>query len=375
VSDVAGGRRPIGLGIEVTETGVPEACRERQGFGERRGALDRARRTWTGARSRAVRGGGGQGASDADQTTSDADQTASERDEADAISDQLVADLEQAHAKLRGPSDDPQAAERRTTRASRATRRGHAGRSRTPRGPRPHAPRLGQPRVATRPPLPETRTARAAGTSAHERPSRRSRNPTLPLAEKLERLRIQAQPIRARAAADSRAGLPRTGSWRRRERALLEAALHNAYVDELTGALRRKLGMLALGHEVDRARRGDGRLVCAFVDVDDLKHVNDRDGHAAGDRVAQGPRVDHADQPALVRPIVRYGGDEFVCGLGAAEVSDVERRFELINRSLWSAVDAGISVGIASLAEDETLDDVLARADAALLATKQARGA
>jgi hypothetical protein len=32
-------------------------------------------------------------------------------------------------------------------------------------------------------------------------------------------------------------------------------------------------------------------------------------------------------------------------------------------------------VGIASLAEDETLDDVLARADEALLATKQARGA
>ena len=160
-----------------------------------------------------------------------------------------------------------------------------------------------------------------------------------------------------------------------RERAVLEAALHNAYVDELTGALRRKLGMLALGHEVDRARRGDGRLVCAFVDVDDLKHVNDRDGHAAGDRVLKALVSIMRTNLRSFDPIVRYGGDEFVCGLGAAEVSDVERRFELINRSLRSAVGAGISVGIASLAEDETLDDVLARADEALLATKQARGA
>ena len=121
--------------------------------------------------------------------------------------------------------------------------------------------------------------------------------------------------------------------------------------------------------------RGDGRLVCAFVDVDDLKHVNDRDGHAAGDRVLQALVSIMRTNLRSFDPIVRYGGDEFVCGLGAAEVSDVERRFALINRSLRSAVGAGISVGIAALAGGETLDDVLARADAALLATKQARGA
>jgi predicted signal transduction protein with EAL and GGDEF domain len=74
-------------------------------------------------------------------------------------------------------------------------------------------------------------------------------------------------------------------------------------------------------------------------------------------------------RPATGRSIPAQGG------LGAAEVSDVERRFELINRSLRSAVGAGISVGLAALAGGETLDDVLARADAALLATKQARGA
>ena len=133
--------------------------------------------------------------------------------------------------------------------------------------------------------------------------------------------------------------------------------------------------MLALGHEVDRVRRGDGRLVCAFVDVDDLKRVNDREGHAAGDRVLQALVSIMRTNLRSFDPIVRYGGDEFVCALGAADVADAERRFALINRSLHVAVGAGISVGLAALAGGETFDDVLARADAALLAIKQERGA
>jgi len=44
---------------------------------------------------------------------------------------------------------------------------------------------------------------------------------------------------------------------------------------------------MALSNEIDRARRSDGRFVLALVDVDGLKGVNDRDGHAAGDRVLQ----------------------------------------------------------------------------------------
>jgi len=131
--------------------------------------------------------------------------------------------------------------------------------------------------------------------------------------------------------------------------------------------------MLALDHEVDRARRGDGRLVCAFVDVDDLKRINDRDGHPAGDRVLLVLVSIMRTNLRSFDPIVRYGGDEFVCGLGAADVAEVERRFELSDRSLEAAVGAGISVGLAALAAGETLDEVLARADAALLDAKRRR--
>ena len=314
-----------------------------------------------------------QDASDADQTASDADQTAAERDEADAISDQLVADLEQARADLGLPRDDAQ--ETRGRDASHAAREAtrvrrlatHATRAATARS------RLGAAadRDATATARDETARRRDLRAVAIDQAIATS---DAPLAEKLARLRVQAAADRARAAAD-RARAAQDRVIAADERAALESELHSAYVDELTGALRRKLGMLALRHEVDRARRSDGRLVCAFVDVDNLKRINDRDGHAAGDHVLQVLVSIMRTNLRSFDPIVRYGGDEFVCGLGAADVPDVERRFELIDHSLHAAVGAGISVGLAALAQGETLDHVLARADAALLAAKRARGA
>jgi diguanylate cyclase (GGDEF)-like protein len=314
-----------------------------------------------------------QGASDSDQTDSDADQTAAERDEADAISDQLVADLEQARADLGLPPDDAPGARgrdasRRAREATRASRLAtHGTRAATARA------RLGAAAGRDSTAVARDETARRRDLRAQEIEQAVATSDA-PLAEKLERLRVQAAGDRARAAADrARAAKDRIAAAR--ERAALEAALHSAYVDELTGALRRKLGMLALGHELDRARRGDGRLVCSFVDVDNLKRINDREGHAAGDRVLQVLVSIMRTNLRSFDPIVRYGGDEFVCGLGAADVADAERRFDLIDRSLHAAVGAGISVGLAALAAGETLEEVLARADAALLDAKRRRDA
>ncbi len=70
-------------------------------------------------------------------------------------------------------------------------------------------------------------------------------------------------------------------------------------------------------------------------------------------------------------PVVRYGGDEFVCGLGGADIDEVERRFSLIRQTLQNDVGVGISVGLAALGADETLDELTARADAALLEAKK----
>ena len=157
------------------------------------------------------------------------------------------------------------------------------------------------------------------------------------------------------------------------ERARLEAQLQRAHLDGLTGAYRREVGRLALRNEIERARRSDGRFVIAFVDVDGLKGVNDREGHAAGDKVL---RTLAATMRANLRsydPIVRYGGDEFVCGVAAIDPSEVQHRIGVIDQSLRHATGVGITAGLAAMEGNETLEELTERADAALLEAKRSR--
>ena len=157
------------------------------------------------------------------------------------------------------------------------------------------------------------------------------------------------------------------------ELAQLEARLQRAHLDALTGAYRREMGRLALKNEIDRARRTDGRFVIAFVDVDDMKGVNDREGHAAGDRIL---RTLVATMRANLRsydPIVRFGGDEFILGIASIDPSEAEHRLAVIDQSLRHATGVGITSGLASLEGNESLEELTARADAALIEKKRAR--
>lgn len=157
------------------------------------------------------------------------------------------------------------------------------------------------------------------------------------------------------------------------ERAQLEAQLQRAHLDGLTGAYRREVGRLALRNEIERARRSDGRFVIAFIDVDGLKGVNDREGHAAGDRVL---RTLAATMRANLRsydPIVRYGGDEFVCGVAQIDTSEVQHRLGVIDQSLRHATGVGITAGLAAMTDNESLEELTERADAALLEAKRSR--
>jgi diguanylate cyclase (GGDEF)-like protein len=189
------------------------------------------------------------------------------------------------------------------------------------------------------------------------------------LLKELEDLRAKSAADQAQAAADrARAATDRANAAR--EQARLEAELHSAHLDQLTGAYRREMGALALSHEIDRARRTDGRFVLAFVDVDGLKAVNDRDGHAAGDRVLE--TVVRAIRTRLrsFDPIIRYGGDEFVVGISGTDLTQAEGRFDLIGVAIEADARVSISVGLTALADGDTPDELTERADAAMLEVK-----
>ncbi len=149
-----------------------------------------------------------------------------------------------------------------------------------------------------------------------------------------------------------------------------------ARTDPLTGAHRRWYGDRRLRELVDR---GDVVAV-AMVDIDRFKDVNDRHGHAAGDRVlaAVGRALgQHLRGPDLV---CRFGGEEFLLLLpdtgpdGAQQVAERLRtavsalHFE---REAQAVARVTVSIGIAACHQDETADALVWRADQALLRAKR----
>jgi diguanylate cyclase (GGDEF)-like protein len=188
----------------------------------------------------------------------------------------------------------------------------------------------------------------------------------------LAELRDKAAAHRMQAATDrSRSARDREAAAADREHLLAE--LERAHLDDLTGAYRRGMGEIALVNEIERSRRADQALVLAYIDCDRLKDVNDREGHAAGDALL-------CDLVALLRsnlrpydPVVRWGGDEFVCTISDADLETARSRFEEIRLALAQNGGAPVTVGLAVLEDAETLETLVGRADAALLEARRHR--
>jgi diguanylate cyclase (GGDEF)-like protein len=114
--------------------------------------------------------------------------------------------------------------------------------------------------------------------------------------------------------------------------------------------------------------------VLAFVDVDGLKEVNDRGGHAAGDALLIDVAATIRSKRRSYDPLVRFGGDEFVCAFSDFDLDTVRNRFDQIQATLDQRREGcSISVGLAELRRDDTLDDLTSRGDAALYEAKRRR--
>ena len=183
--------------------------------------------------------------------------------------------------------------------------------------------------------------------------------------------RAKAADDRVRAAADRQdAARERAEAFRHRTEAADD--LKVAATDELTGAWTRRFGLEEVSRELERAHRTGASLVLAFIDVDGLKQLNDSQGHLAGDTLLQ---LLGETLRANVRPydvIVRYGGDEFICAMPNLSASDARARFERI-AALLTAADAKHSVtfGLAEAEPADTLQELIARADADLLQARR----
>jgi diguanylate cyclase (GGDEF)-like protein len=123
--------------------------------------------------------------------------------------------------------------------------------------------------------------------------------------------------------------------------------------------------LVELEREMMRAKRTGHPFVVAFLDVDGLKAINDSLGHDAGDQLLRRVVDCTRSQLRSYDLIVRFGGDEFVCGLSNLRQREATERFERINASL-AEHDSSITVGLAELEDGDSLVELIARADKAL---------
>ncbi|MCA1697565.1 MAG: GGDEF domain-containing protein [Actinobacteria bacterium] len=191
--------------------------------------------------------------------------------------------------------------------------------------------------------------------------------------------RALAAAQRVAAAEDRRAGAEdREQAARERRRALsdrhaLARELAIAETDPLTGARTRAAGLTDLEREVDRARRTNGQLAVAYVDVIGLKALNDSEGHPAGDALLKRVVAQIKHHLRSYDLIIRLGGDEFLCAMSNVTMSDARERFRQVAAALAAAPGGGaISAGFAELAAEESASELIARADSELLGARAA---
>jgi diguanylate cyclase (GGDEF)-like protein len=160
----------------------------------------------------------------------------------------------------------------------------------------------------------------------------------------------------------------------------LLGARSDAAHDPLTGLANRRLAMERLAAERGNALRNGEPLSVLMLDLDHFKRINDRWGHAVGDRVLVAVADVLHDELRGIDLAARHGGEEFLCilpGTGGAAARQVAGRIRARIANLRIAqpeadVAATVSIGVATLSFTESVDQLVQRADAAMYAAKAA---
>ena len=162
----------------------------------------------------------------------------------------------------------------------------------------------------------------------------------------------------------------------------LAEARSEADVDHLTRLPNRRAFERRLVSAAIEARVKGEPLSIAFCDVDHFKQVNDRHGHAAGDRVLCALAASFAEMAGEACFTARHGGEEFVLLFAGLGKEAAKGRLDAIRRALGARVlmnrDTGqpfgkitFSGGVAEVTGDADTRGALARADEALYRAKQ----
>jgi len=155
-----------------------------------------------------------------------------------------------------------------------------------------------------------------------------------------------------------------------------------SYLDELTGLYNRRGFLRYARLQLDAAALARRPMLLIFVDLDDLKDINDRLGHATGDRalVDLGTVLKSTFRERDV--VARLGGDEFVVLVTDSSVvrepdllARLATRLDALNARPGREFRLGFSTGVAAFdpAAPEPLEELLSEADSRMYLDKRRR--
>lgn len=166
-----------------------------------------------------------------------------------------------------------------------------------------------------------------------------------------------------------------------RLRTSLQDGLQMAVTDPLTGLFNRRYALPHLASLAEQAAQKNRPFCVLQLDVDRFKLVNDRHGHATGDAVLEQLARQLRAEMRAVDMVARIGGEEFLIAMPdtnhdqAAEIAERlrERIAEtpILMPGGKGALSVSVSIGMAMWEDEQsTVNDLLARSDAALYSAK-----
>jgi len=153
-----------------------------------------------------------------------------------------------------------------------------------------------------------------------------------------------------------------------------EEQASEARIDSLTGLANRRAFEEILAAEISRAHRFAHRLAVVLLDLDRFKEINDSFGHAAGDVMLRAVSRLLTSLARQGDTVSRWGGEEFVVVLPETDLAGAQRFAERLRRTIEAHsvgdMHTTASCGVATMLEEDTVEELLGAADQALYMAK-----
>jgi diguanylate cyclase (GGDEF)-like protein len=149
-----------------------------------------------------------------------------------------------------------------------------------------------------------------------------------------------------------------------------------ASIDLLTGVMNRRSFLEVVEKEVQRSNRYNIPLSLIFCDIDKFKPINDKYGHAVGDRALQAFANVLQSEIRSSDYVARWGGEEFVILVSENNSTQAAELAEKLRKSVMSLSVPPIeqmtcSFGVAQIMKGESFKQLCNRADAAVYKAKE----